>query len=82
MFCHFFRKIIVNCFLDNVGEGIFILVVALVESISVPLTTQATFLLLSVETNVIIMPSIFLYKEHLVIIFGYNWEYNTIVIIK
>ena len=42
----------------------FYLVVALVESISVPLRTQATFLLLSVGTNVIIMPSRFLYKEH------------------
>ena len=54
----------------------FYLVVALVESISVPLRTQATFLLLSVGNNVIIMPSRFLYKpsrflykEHLVIIF-------------
>ena len=47
----------------------FYLVVALVESISVPLRTQATFLLLSVGTNVTIMPSRFLYKEHLVIIF-------------
>ena len=45
------------------------LVVAFVESISVPLRTQATFLLLSVGTNIIIMPSRFLYKEHLVIIF-------------
>ena len=69
MFCLFFWKIIVNCFLDNVGEGIFVLVVALVENISVPLRTQATFLLLSVGTNVIIMPSRFLYKEHLVTIF-------------
>ena len=34
----------------------FYLVVALVESISVPLRTHATFLLLSVGTNVIIMP--------------------------
>ena len=32
------------------------MVVALVESISVPLETQVTFLLLSVETNVITMP--------------------------
>ena len=47
----------------------FYLVVALVKSISVPLRTQATILLLSVGTNVIIMPSRFLYKEHLVIIF-------------
>ena len=47
----------------------FFLVVALVESISVPLRTQATFLLLFVGTDVIIMPSRFLYKEHLVIIF-------------
>ena len=46
----------------------FFLVVALVESISVPLITQATFLLLSVGTNIIIMPSRFLYKEHLIII--------------
>ena len=48
---------------------VFFLVVALVESNSVPLRTQATFLLLFVGTNVIIMPSRFLYKEHLVIIF-------------
>ena len=47
----------------------FFLVVVLVESISVPLRTQATFLLLSVGTNIIIMPLRFLYKEHLVIIF-------------
>ena len=47
----------------------FFLVVALVESISVPLRTQANFLLLSVGTNIIIMPSRCLYKEHLVIIF-------------
>ena len=47
----------------------FFLAVALVESTSVQLRTQATFLLLSVGTNVIIMPSRFLYKEHLVIIF-------------
>ena len=58
-----------NCILDNVGEGMFVLVVALVESISVPLRTQATFLLLSAGTNIIIMPSRFLYKEHLAIIF-------------
>ena len=45
----------------------FLLVVALVESTSVPLRTQATFLLFSLETNVIIMSLIFLYKEHLVI---------------
>ena len=60
---------IVNCFLDNVGEGMFLLVLALRESISVPLRTQATFLLFSLGTNIIIMPSRFLYKEHLVIIF-------------
>ena len=60
----------------------FLFVVALLENISVPLGTQTTFLLFSLGTNVIIMPSRFLYKEHLVIIFGYNWEYNTIVIIK
>ena len=47
----------------------FYLVVALVESISVPLRTKATFLLLFIGTNVIIMPPRFLYKEHLVIIF-------------
>ena len=47
----------------------FYLVVALAESISVPLRTQANFLLLSVGINVIIMPPRFLYKEHLVIIF-------------
>ena len=47
----------------------FFLAVALVESISFPLRTQAAFLLLSVETNVIIMPSRYLYKEHLVIFF-------------
>ena len=39
-------------------------------------------MLLSVETNIIIMPLKFLYKEHLVIFFSYNGEYNTIVIIK
>ena len=70
------------------GEGFlsffsfFFLLVALVESISVPLRTQATIMLLSVETNIIIMPLRFLYKEHLVIFFSYNGEYNTIVIIK
>ena len=54
----------------NVGEGmLFLLVVALVESTSVPLTTQVTFLLLSVGTNVIIMLLRFLYKGYLVIIF-------------
>ena len=37
----------------------FFFVVALVESISVPLRTQATFLLFSLGTNVIIMPSKF-----------------------
>ena len=46
----------------------FVLVVALVESISVPLRTQATFLL-SVGTNITIMPLRSLYREHLVIIF-------------
>ena len=46
----------------------FFFVVALVESISVPLRTQETFLLFSLGTNVIIMPLRFLYKEHLVII--------------
>ena len=44
------------------------LLVALVESILVPLRKQATFLLLSVGTNVIIMPLRFLCKEHLVMI--------------
>ena len=44
-------------------------VVALLESISVPLGTKTTFLLFSLGTNVIIMPSRFLYKEHLLIIF-------------
>ena len=47
----------------------FLLVVTLVESISVPLRTQVIFLLSSLGTNVIIMPLRFLYKEHLVIIF-------------
>ena len=47
----------------------FLFVVALLESISVPLETQTTFLLFSLGTDVIIMPSRFLYKEHLVIIF-------------
>ena len=47
----------------------FLFVVALLESISVPLGTQTTFLLFSLGTNVIMMPSRFLYKEHLVIIF-------------
>ena len=50
-------------------EKTFFLVVALVESVSVPLRTQATFLLLSIGTHILIMPSRFLYKEHLVIIF-------------
>ena len=45
----------------------FLLVVALVESTSVPLRTHATFLLFSLGTNVIIMPLIFLHKKHLVI---------------
>ena len=43
--------------MDNVGEGMFYLVVALIESVSVPLRTQLIFLLLSVGTNIIIMPS-------------------------
>ena len=47
----------------------FLLVVALVESTSVPLRTQATFLFFSLGSNLIIMPLWFLYKEHLVIIF-------------
>ena len=47
----------------------FLFVVALVESISVPLGTQATFLFFSLGTNVIIMPLRFLYKKHLLIIF-------------
>ena len=47
----------------------FFFVVAFGESISVPLGTQATFLLFSLGTNVIIMQLRFLYKEHLVIIF-------------
>ena len=34
----------------------FLLVVSLVESISVPLRTQATFLLFSLGTNIIIKP--------------------------
>ena len=46
----------VNCFLDNVGEGMFLFVVAFVESISVPLRTQVTFLLFSLGANIIIMP--------------------------
>ena len=37
-------------------KALFLLVVALVERILVPLRTQATFLLFSLETNVIIMP--------------------------
>ena len=37
----------------------FLFVVAFGESISVPLRTQATFLLFSLETSVIIMPSRF-----------------------
>ena len=44
-------------------------VVAFGESISVTLRTQATFLLFSLRTNVIIMQLRFLYNEHLVIIF-------------
>ena len=78
MICHklgdlsFLLKIIVNCFLDNVEEDMFLsifLVVALVEIISVSLRTKTTFLLLPVGTNVIIMLLRFLYKEHLVKIF-------------
>ena len=48
-----------------------LLVVALVESISVPLRTQATLLLISLGTNIIIMSLRFrfLYKEYLVIFF-------------
>ena len=42
----------------------FLLVVALGESISVPLRTQNTFLFFSLGINVIIMPLIF-YIEHL-----------------
>ena len=38
----------------------FLFVVAFGESISVPLRTQATFLLFSLGTNVIIMPSRFI----------------------
>ena len=37
----------------------FLFVVALGESISVPLRTQVTFLLFSLGTNIIIMPSRF-----------------------
>ena len=37
----------------------FLFVVALIESISVPLGTQASFLLFSLGTNIIIMPSRF-----------------------
>ena len=47
----------------------FLFLVAFGESISVPLRTQATFLLFYLGTNVIIMPLRYLYKEHLVIIF-------------
>ena len=47
----------------------FLLVVALVESISVPLITWPIFLLFSLRTNIIIMSLRFLYKEHLVTIF-------------
>ena len=49
----------------------FLLLVALVESISVPLRTQVTFLLSSLGTNVIIMLLRFLYNNfYLVIIFN------------
>ena len=41
----------------------FFFVVAFGESISVPLRTQATFLLFSLGTNVIIMPSRFFIQE-------------------
>ena len=60
----------------------FLLVVALVESTSVPLRTQVIFLLFHLGTNIITMPLRFLYKEHLVILFKYNLKYNTIEIIK
>ena len=46
----------------------FLFVVAFGESISVH-RTQVSFLLFSLGTNKIIMPSRFLYKEHLIIIF-------------
>ena len=48
----------------------FLLVAVLVDSTSVPLRTQATFLLFPLGTNVLIMPLRFLFKEHLVIIFN------------
>ena len=41
---------------DNVGEGMFLWVVALVERISIPFRTRVTFLLSSFGTNIIIMP--------------------------
>ena len=47
----------------------FLLVVALVESISIPLRTNVTFLLSHLGTNIIIMPLCFLYKEHVLTIF-------------
>ena len=47
----------------------FLLVVALIENISIPLRTQVTFLLSSLGTNVIFMSLRFLYKDHLVIYF-------------
>ena len=85
LICPFFWQIIVNYFLDNVGEGMSLLVVALVGSTSVPLRTQATFLLFSLGTNVITMPFWFLYKGHLVITFNIigNKHYcnNKIIII-
>ena len=51
------------CFLFFYCFFYFFLLGALVESISVPLRTQATIMLLSVETNIVIMPLRFLYKD-------------------
>ena len=62
-------KLLSTAFWIMFEKACFFFVVAFGESISVPLRTQATFLLFSLGTNVIIMPLRFLYKEHLVIIF-------------
>ena len=63
------------------GFFFFFLLGALVESISVPLRTQATimFYLLKLTYNHAIENFI---QGHLVIFSSYNGEYNTIVIIK
>ena len=66
MFCLSSDKLLSTAFWIMWEKAFF--VVVLVESISVQLRIQATFLLFTVGTNIIIMPLSFLYKKHLVII--------------